>query len=137
MRYCSDMISRFAQTIMEKYGRNIILIKAEPKNEFITQDYRIEQMHGNSMYEIKAKFIDLCEKRFSDITECYVIDIAKRFYASDDYPYGGVNICHYESEFYRQAAEHISSILKGSERRTFNDVDDSYVLQRELKLSHE
>lgn len=135
MRYCSDAVSKFAEAVKGRYGKNIILIKLEPKDEFITQDYRLEQMYGNSMHEIKTKFIALCEKKFIDITECYVIDIAKRFYASDDYPYGGVNICHYENEFYRQTAEHISSILRGSGSRSYTDVDDNYILRRELKLS--
>lgn len=135
MRYCSDAVSKFAEAVKGRYGKNVILIKLEPKNEFISQDYRLEQMYGNSMHEIKTKFIALCEKKFIDITECYVIDIANRFYASDDYPYGGVNICHYENEFYRQTAEHISSILKGGGQRTYTDVDDNYILRRELKLS--
>ena len=87
------------------------------------------------MYEIKKKFISLCEERFASVTGCYVIDISKHFYASDSFPLGGAHIVHYEDEFYRQAGEYINEIISGSSRHVFSTVDDNYLLLRNLRLN--
>lgn len=134
MKYCFENITRFANDVAEMYGDNIILIKAEPKNKFINVDYYLEDMKEDRVFEIKKKFISLCEERFSNVTGCYVIDISKHFYSSDRFPLGGAHIVHYEDEFYRQAALYISEILKGTEKKIFSSVDDHYMLLRTLKL---
>lgn len=134
MKYCFESITRFANDVSEMYGDNIILIKAEPKNKFINVDYHLEDMKEDRVFEIKKKFISLCEERFSSVTGCYVIDISKHFYSSDRFPLGGAHIVHYEDEFYRQAALYISEILKGTEKKIFSSVDDHYMLLRTLKL---
>lgn len=134
MKYCFESITRFANDISEMYGDNIILIKAEPKNKFINIDYYPENMKDDRVFEIKKKFISLCEERFASVTGCYVIDISKHFYSSDRFPLGGAHIVHYEDEFYRQAALYISEILNGTEKKNFSSVDDHYMLLRTLKL---
>lgn len=134
MKYCFEMVTRFAEDIADMYGENVILIKAEPKNKYITTDYLLDDIKDDGMFEIKKKFIALCEERFASVTGCYVIDISKHFYSSDRFPLGGAHIVHYEDEFYRQAAEYISEILKGTEKKSFSDVDDNYILLRTLKL---
>lgn len=134
MKYCFESITRFANDIAGMYGENIILIKAEPKNKFINIDYRLENMKDDRVFEIKKKFISLCEERFASVTGCYVIDISKHFYSSDRFPLGGAHIVHYEDEFYRQAALYISEILNGTEKKNFSSVDDHYILLRTLKL---
>ena len=134
MKYCFEMITRFAKMILEKYGEHIILIKTEPKDRCITLDNRLEQLDDDGMYEIKKKFISLCEERFASVTGCYVIDISKHFYASDSFPLGGAHIVHYEDEFYRQTGEYITEILSGSIRHVFSTVDDNYLLLRNLRL---
>ncbi len=134
MKYCFEMITRFAKMILEKYGEHIILIKTEPKDRCITLDNRLEQLDDDGMYEIKKKFISLCEERFASVTGCYVIDISKHFYASDSFPLGGAHIVHYEDEFYRQTGEYITEILSGSSRHVFSTVDDNYLLLRNLRL---
>lgn len=137
MKYCFEAITRFANEISERYGENIILLKAEPKNKYITLDYLLEPLNDDGMYEIKKKFISLCEERFSSVTGCYVIDISKHFYSSDKFPLGGAHLVHYEEEFYRQTAEYISDILKGTEQKIFSAVDGNYLLLRKLKLERE
>lgn len=137
MKYCFEAITRFANYVSDRYGENIILIKTEPKNTFITLDDRLESMEDDGMFEIKKKFISLCEERFASVTGCYVIDISKHFFASDRFPLGGAHIVHYEEEFYRQTGEYISEILLGTDRRVFSTVDDNYLLLRSLKLGRE
>jgi poly-gamma-glutamate synthesis protein (capsule biosynthesis protein) len=137
MRYCFEIITRFANDILKKYGSNIILIKTEPKNSYITLDYRTAPLEDDGMFEIKKKFISLCEERFAGITGCYVIDISKHFLSSDSFPLGGAHIVHYEDEFYRQAGEYISRILNGEERHVYSTVDDNYLLLRSLKLNRD
>lgn len=133
MKYCFDGITRFSNEILDLYDENIILIKTDPKNTYITQDFRLEKM-DDSMFAIKKKFISLCEERFASITGCYVIDISKNFYSSDSYPLGGKHIVHYEKEFYRQTAEYITQIVRGTDQKVFSALDEDYILLRDLKL---
>lgn len=135
MKFCFENMTRFAKMIQKKYGEHIILIKTDPKDLYVTLDDRLEQLPDDGMFEIKRKFISLCEERFASVTSCYVIDITKHFYASDSFPLGGAHIVHYEDEFYRQAGAYISEILSGSSRRVFSTVDDNYLLLRNLRLS--
>lgn len=137
MKYCFETITRFAKEIKERYEDRIILIKTDPKDSYITLDYHIKELEDEGMFEIKKKFISLCEERFSSVTGCYVIDISKHFYSSDKFPLGGAHIVHYEDEFYRQAAKYISDILNGSEQKIFSTVDDNYMLLRGLKLNRD
>lgn len=137
MKYCFENITRFANDISEIYGDNIILVKTEPKSKYITTDYHLDTLNDDGMLEIKKKFISLCEERFAGVTSCYVIDISKHFYSSDKFPLGGAHIVHYEEEFYRQAAEYISEILKGTDKKIFNTVSDTYLMLRTLKLERD
>lgn len=137
MKYCFEQITHFSNDVLELYGENIILIKADPKNMCINTDYRLEKMGNDDMFEFKRKFISLCEERFASVTKCYVIDISKSFYSSDAYPLGGRHIAHYEDEFYRQTADIIYRIFKGSEQKLFKDVDENYILLRNLKLNRD
>lgn len=137
MKYCFEAVTRFAEHVKERYGGNIILIKTEPKKQYITLDDRLESFAEDSLFEIKKKFISLCEERFSAVSGCYVIDISKHFYSSDKFKLGGADIVHYEDEFYRQCGEYISEIMLGSERKLFNKADENYLLLRDLKLNRE
>ena len=94
-------------------------------------------MEADPLYDIKKRFILLCEERFANVTDCYVIDISGRFFSSDRYPQGGRHIVHYEDEFYRRAGSYISEILMGTERRVFTAVDENYILLRTLKLNRD
>lgn len=135
MKYCFDAMTRFAGVISERYGGNIILIKAEPKSEYITLDNRLAPLEDDGMAELKKKFISLCEERFAAVTGCYVIDISKHFYSSDSFVFGGAHIVHYEEEFYRTAGRYISEIIAGTDRQVFSAVDENYLLLRSLRLS--
>lgn len=137
MKFCFDAVTRFAEAALQRYGKNIILIKAEPKSSYISCDDRLLPMEADPLYDIKKRFILLCEERFANVTDCYVIDISGRFFSSDRYPQGGRHIVHYEDEFYRRAGSYISEILMGTERRVFTAVDENYILLRTLKLNRD
>lgn len=134
MKYCFDAMTRFAGHIKERYGENIILIKAEPKSEYISLENRLVPLDDDGMFELKKKFISLCEERFAAVTGCYVIDISKHFYSSDSFVFGGAHIVHYEDEFYRTAGRYISEIVSGTEKQVFSSVDETSLLLRTLKL---
>lgn len=134
MKYCSEAIERFAGLIQEKYGKNIILIKTEPKNKYITLEHRLAPLESDKMFAIKKRFISLCEERFASLTQCYVIDISRHFFASDSFRLGGADLVHYEDEFYRQTGEYIRQILSGSGQRVYNRADENYIMLRDLRL---
>lgn len=137
MKTCFEAISQFAKEIHNIYEDKIILIKTDPKDSYITVDNRLKKFEENKLFEIKKKFISLCEERFASVTGCYVIDISKHFYSSDKFPLGGAHIVHYEEEFYRQTAEYISQIVNGSGKKYFDSVDENYILLRNLKLNRD
>lgn len=136
MKFCSEGVTGFSKEILELYGENIILIKSQPTKSYISRDYRLEKL-TDELFDIKRKFISLCEERFAAVTGCYVIDISKNYYSSECYPYGGKGITNYEDEFYRRTSEYISQIIQGSEKRLFNEIDENYILLRTLKLKRD
>lgn len=137
MKLCFETITRFADDIKERYDNRIILLKTDLKDSYITLDNRLMPLERDEMLKFKKKFLALCEERFASVTDCYIIDIARYFYSSDKFPLGGADTVNYEEEFFRQAAEYISQILDGCERKLFTAADENYLLLRNLKLNRE
>ncbi len=137
MKFCFETITRFANEIREHYGNRIILLKTDLKDKYITLDDRLKPLEKDNMLKFKKKFLALCEERFASVTECYIIDIARFFWSSDKFPLGGADTVHYEEEFFRQSAEYIAQILEGRERKLYADVNENYLLLRNLKLERE
>lgn len=134
MQECRDAITRFAFDMMNLYGNNIVLIKADLKDCFVNLYKRIEKMDEDPYLERKREFIAYCEDLFINQTDCAVIDISKHFYASDKYPLGGARMVHYEREFYREAGVFLAHILSGGKQRKFTKADDAYISMRNLRL---
>ncbi len=137
MQYCHQALTRFTKDIAERYGKNIILVRADLKDKFITLDDRLQPMDDDPMLSLKRKFITLCEDMFIQFTGCCVVDVSKHFYSSDRYPGGGADIVHYEEEFYRLAAEYISRIINGDTCRLFDKADENYISLRDLRLERD
>lgn len=137
MRSCHDTLRRFAEDIAERYGSNIILVRTELKDKYITLDYKLKDIESDPLLAAKRKFITLCEELFIQITGCYVIDISKHYHASDDYPRGGAHTVHYEDEFYTLAARYLGAIIRGDSRRLFNRADDKHILLRNMRIDRE
>lgn len=134
MKFCYDAVSRFAKLMGEKYGKNVILIRAELKKTYLTHDGAEKEFADDGMFDIRKKLLALCEERFVNVTGCFVIDISRHFLASEDSPRGGAGIVNYEEEFYREAGEAISEIVRGSTRRIYDRADENYILLRDLRL---
>lgn len=137
MRYSVEMLTRFAKTMSEKYGKNIILLKSEPKKQFLTSRGYSSVMQADPLFDIKKKFIGLCEERFITLTQCYVIDIARRFYATEDTAVGSADTVRYEDEFYRLAGSYIADIVNGSGKRIYDRINEEYIILRDMKLEME
>ena len=138
MYYAYGQMKKFANFLLEKYGENIILIKADLKDTYIDLDYRLKRIKGDSCeFEKKKKAIAQYEKMFEKLTGCYVVDISKYFYASDKFPLGGAHIVHYEDEFYSQACATLMEIFKKPERKHYDEVDETYLFMRDQKLNRD
>ena len=131
---CRDLLTSFAWEMMNLYGNNIVLIKADLKDNFVNLQKRIEKMEDDPVLERKREFIAFCEDIFIKQTDCAVIDIAKHFYASDKFPLGGADPIHYEHEFYREAGVFLAHILSSGKQRKFTKADESYISMRNLRL---
>ncbi len=137
MKYCHDTLVRFAKDISERYGRNIILVRTDIKDKYMTLNDKLEDLEPDSLLASKRKFITLCEDLFIQVTDCCVIDLSKFYHASDAYPRGGANAVHYEEEFYSLAARCLGSVIRGDSRRLFNKPDEKHILLRNLRLGRE
>lgn len=133
--YLDKALSDFCEFATKRYGRNIILIKADLKNRYITLGNRISELpDSDNTFGKKKAFISEFEQKFAELTDCFVIDISERYYADDRFALGGAHIVHYEDEFYRRCCGHITAILNGSDKRYNNEVDEDYITARNIKI---
>lgn len=135
LEYLDKSLESFCNFVLSRYGKNIILIKADLKNRYISLENTLEILpDSDNTFEEKKAFISEYEDKFARQTGCYVIDISKHFYADDSFPLGGAHIVHYEDEFYRQCCKHITSILNGNKSCKLDEVDKNYIDLRDLKI---
>lgn len=133
--YLDKALENFCDFVLNRYGKNIILIKADLKNRYISLDNTIEYLpDSDNTFEMKKAFISENEDKFARRTNCCVIDISKRFYADDRFALGGAHIVHYEDEFYRQCCKHITAFLSGTDIRYTDKVDEEYISIRDMKI---
>lgn len=133
LNHCREALMRFTQDISYRYGGNIILVRVDLKQDYIDTENRLQKLPEDPKLQFKRRFISVCEDMFIKFTDCYVIDVAKRYYASDSH-HGGADIARYEAEFYRQAAEHMTHIMSGYSKKLYDQVDERYMVFRDLRL---
>lgn len=134
--YLDKSLESFCGFVTNRYGKNIILIKADLKNKYVTLYNKISELSDNeNTFEEKKAFIAEYEDKFARLTDCFVIDISKRYYADDRFPLGGAHIVHYEDEFYSRCCNHISEILNGSDKKYRDDVDKEYIKLRDIRIN--
>ena len=133
MQQCQNSLKRFTEDLSYRYGKNIILVKADIKDSYITLDDRLSSLPEDKYLDLKRRFLSVCERFFIDYTGCCVLDVAKFYHASDRHPDGAGDV-NYESEFYRRAAEYVSYVVNGGTTRLFNKADESYLKLRDLRL---
>ena len=129
-----DKAEKFSDFVKSRYGKNIILVKLSLKDKYVTLDNRIEKLSDDSAFAEKKEFLERYEGMFAALTDCYVVDVAKHFYADDSFALGGAHIVHYEKEFYSCCAKHITEILSGCEEKYHSEADKNYILLRDLRL---
>ncbi len=133
---CADRMKQFAKFVRSRYGNNVILVKVDLKDSYITLQDRLAKLSDkDGRLADKREFVLFCEKLFAELTDCYVIDIAGFFYSSDKFPLGGAHIVHYEDDFYSEACRIITEILGGSQRKYYGDIDEKKLLLRDLRLN--
>ena len=133
--YLKRALENFCKFVTERYGKNIILIKADLKDRYISLDNTLEMLSdSDNTFKTKKAFINGFEEEFARLTDCRVIDISKRFYADDRFALGGAHIVHYEDEFYSQCCKHITAFLAGADSRYTDKVDEEYIALRDMKI---
>ena len=133
--YLERALENFCKFVIERYGKNIILIKADLKDRYISLDNTLEMLSdSDNTFKTKKAFINGFEEEFARLTDCCVIDISKRFYADDRFALGGAHIVHYEDEFYSQCCKHITAFLGGADSRYTDKVDEEYIALRDMKI---
>lgn len=137
MKYSFEMLTRFAKDMSERYGKNIILLKSEPKKFYLTHDGSATPMPADQLFDIRKKFIGLCEERFISLTQCYVIDIARRFHAAESNESGSADTVRYEKEFYRLSGNYIADIVNNGTKRVYDRINEEYIILRDMKINRE
>ena len=136
MEYAGEQMTRLARFLLGKYGENIILIKTDLKDTYIDLDDRLQKLNsGSEDLEKRKQAILQYEKMFEELTNCYVIDISKHYFASDKFPLGGAHIVHYEDEFYNQSCSILMQIFSGSGHKRYDEVDERYLFMRNQRLN--
>ena len=106
-----DSFRKFAEFIREKYGKNIILVKIDLKDEYLDLDGELQRLKFDPAFDDKKIYVKMFEDLFEEITGCRVIDIAGEYNASDAFPLGGAHIVHYEDGFYDECCRRITEIV--------------------------
>lgn len=103
---------RFIEFIRERYGPNIVWIKADVKLKFLDQERQLQPMrwHKREALLEKRKFMDQWQNYFEKHMDCYVIDYARRYHA-DDLCVSGAFMVHYEKEFYEKGYQALYEII--------------------------
>lgn len=113
-----DMFIRF---IRERYGKNIVLVKADVKTKFLDHERQLKPIKWQNKEVLleKKSFLNKWQSYFEERMDCYVVDYAKKYHA-DDLCVSGAFMVHYEKEFYEKGYEALYDIVyKGKGNRYF------------------
>lgn len=104
----------FIQFIKERYGKNVILVKADVKTRFLDYRRSMKPIRGYKKETLlkKKKFLNKWQDYFLEHMDCHVIDNARKYHA-DDLCVSGAFMVHYEKEFYEKGYRQIRKIIEG------------------------
>ena len=129
------LVRKFANFVKSKYDDRIVLVKTDIKSQYISLSGSLENIdESENILRKKRNFINVMERIFEEETQCYIIDIAKHFYADDAYEPGGAGVVNYEDEFYRLSSEYLMEIFRGSRKSIFDNVSKEYLMSRDAKI---
>lgn len=107
----------FIHFIKERYGENIVFIRADVKTRFLNFRRRLKPIRGYKKETLlkKKKFLNKWQDYFEKQLDCYVLDYAKE-YQADDLCVSGAFMVHYEKEFYEKGYQALYEIIyKGND----------------------
>ncbi len=104
----------FIQFIKERYGKNIIFVRADVKTRFLDFTRSMKPIRGYKKETLlkKKKFLNKWQDYFLEHMDCHVIDNARKYHA-DDLCVSGAFMVHYEKEFYEKGYRQIRKIICG------------------------
>lgn len=104
----------FIRFIKERYGKNIIFVRADVKTRFLDFTRSMKPIRGYKKETLlkKKEFLDKWQDYFLEHMDCHVIDNARKYHA-DDLCVSGAFMVHYEKEFYEKGYRQIRKIICG------------------------
>lgn len=104
----------FIRFIKERYGKNVIFIRADVKTRFLNYKRESKPLRGYKKETLlkKKEFLNKWQDYFEEHMECHVIDHAEE-YRADDLCVSGAFMVHYEKEFYEKGYRELKKIICG------------------------
>lgn len=105
-------MEQFIQFIKQRYGQNIVFIRADVKTRFLDYHRRYQPMRGHKKAALlkKKEFLNKWQDYFEEHVDCHVVDYARK-YDADDLCVSGAFMVHYEKEFYEKGYEALLDIV--------------------------
>lgn len=102
----------FIRFIKERYGKNVIFIRADVKTRFLNYKRESKPLRGYKKETLlkKKEFLNKWQDYFEEHMECHVIDHAEE-YRADDLCVSGAFMVHYEKEFYEKGYRELRKII--------------------------
>ena len=114
-----DKLSLF---VKQKYGSNIILCKVSLNDKVRDYDGKIKPLVTDKKKFANAKaLLKLCEERFVENTDCYILDNSKNYVSDENFASGGAGIARFEADFYSATAEYVDYIVQYSPVQKYFD----------------
>lgn len=104
----------FIRFVKERYGKNVIFIRADVKTKFLNYKRESKPLRGYKKETLlkKKAFLDKWQDYFEEHMDCHVIDNARK-YQADDLCVSGAFMVHYEKEFYEKGYRELRKVICG------------------------
>ncbi len=116
-----ERMNRFISFIQERYGKNVVFVRADVKTEYLNFRRRLKPIRGQKQSTLlkKRKFLNKWQKYFESHMDCYVIDYAKKYHADDLYV-TGASMVNLEKEFYEKGYQALYEIMyEGKKKKRY------------------
>ena len=130
-------LTTFADFVKNKYGKRIILTNITFHNTFIGDDGIVRSLK-RSPAEIfdKNVYLRKCQDFLRRYLDCYVLDFSERFLSDERFIWGESPV-HYETSFFRFAADCVRKIIEGKcTEKHFSYVPIAYRIERISRIKN-
>lgn len=132
--YVKECVKKFAEFLIEKYGKNIILSTITLNDNYLDNSDVICPFDDNKIEE-KNKLIKLAEKEFIKLTKCYVINYSDKFIAQQAGIKNRAFTAAYEEDFYTHSAKALDSIVgEKLDKKIYDNVDILSYIERAQRI---